>query len=185
MALGDALQKRLEELQKKDPLIKQRLWDIAYGATLRAVEEATEQTPPNCDDKKRGTGMITGRMAQCWREHSRIYPTISDGQFLTVLENRVGEDDSEDAEGLENNVSYASYVNDGHRMDKHFVPGLMVNPETGLLERVDPEIPGAGLMVGTKTVYVPGLYMKEKAMDKYKEVTEFELVKFFREVFGP
>ena len=70
------------------------------------------------------------------------------------------------------------------RMDKHFVPGLLVDPYTGLLERVDPGMPGAGLMVGTKTAYVPGLYMKEKGVDKYKEVVEFELNKLPGEVFG-
>lgn len=177
MALGDALQKRFEELQQKKPMIRQRLRDIAYGATLRAVEEATEQTPPNCDEKMRGTGMITGRMAQCWREHSQIEPTVTGDQFLTVLENRV--------EDPVNNIQYASYVNDGHRMDKHFVPGLIVDPRTGLLERVDPETPRAGLMVGTKTTYVEGLYMKEKGVDKYKEVVETELNKLPGEVFGP
>lgn len=185
MALGEALQKRLEELQKKDPYIRQRLWDIAREATYQAVMEATDQTPPNCDEKARGTGMITGRMAQCWKKHSQIQPTISGGQFLTVLENRVGEDDSEDASASENNVSYASYVNDGHHLYPHFVPGLMVDPATGLLERVDPEIPEAGLKVGTKTSWVPGLHITDKAMDKYKEVAEFELVKLMKEVFGP
>ena len=170
MALGEALQKRLEELQKKDPYIRQRLRDIAREATYQAVEEATEYTPPNGDDKQRGVGMITGELAQHWADDSRVEPTVAGEDYRTALAN---------------SVQYASYVNDGYRMDQHFVPGLMVDPVTGLLERVDPEIPGAGLTVGTKTAYVPGLYMKEKGVDKYKGVAEFELVKLMKVVFGP
>ena len=47
MALGDALQKRMEELAKHQPMIGKRLADIAEGATLRAVDAAVEKTPPN------------------------------------------------------------------------------------------------------------------------------------------
>ena len=114
--------------------------------------------------------MITGELAQHWANDSQVAPVVTGGEYHTALAN---------------NIQYASYVNDGHRMDKHFVPGLIVNPYTGLLERVDPGIPGAGLMVGTKTAYVPGLYMKEKGVDKYKEVVEFELNKLPKKVFGP
>ena len=46
---------------------------------------------------------------------------------------------------LNNNMQYASYVNDGHRVDKHFVPGLIINGN--LLER-SPDGSG-GLIVGT------------------------------------
>ena len=40
-----------------------------------------------------------------------------------------------------------------------------------------------GMMVGTKTSYVPGLYMKEKAVEKFREVAEAELRKLPGEVF--
>ena len=78
---------------------------------------------------------------------------------------------------LANNKQYASYVNDGHRVDKHYVPGLINNG--GLLERVDPDV--GGIMVGTKTTYVPGLYMKEKAIGKYRSVVRKELDRRVRE----
>lgn len=71
-------------------------------------------------------------------------------------------------------------MNDGHKVDKHFVPGLYVD-ENGILS-MDPER-DVGLVVGTKTKYVPGLYMKEKAIDKYKEITEAELKKLGGEMF--
>lgn len=169
MDLGEALRQRAAELSAMQAQLPGRIRAIAQGATLRAVEEATEHTPPNGDEKDRGTGMITGELAQHWADDSQVDPIISGDEYRTVLAN---------------NVQYASYVNDGHRMDRHFVPGLLLNPRTGLLERVDPETPGAGLMVGTKTSYVPGLYMKEKGVDKYKEVVRSENKKLIREVFG-
>ena len=164
--LGDALRKCLAELEPRQPMIQQRLRQISMGATMRAVEEAIENTPPNGAEKGRGAGTITGELAQHWADDSQVELMDSGGEYRTVLAN---------------NVQYASYVNDGHRMDKHFVPGLMVNPESGLLERVDPSM--GGITVGTKTTYVPGLYMKEKAVDKYREVAEAELPKLAREVF--
>ena len=47
MELGDALQRRMEELAKRQPMIDRRFAAIAEGATLRAVEEAQDHTPPN------------------------------------------------------------------------------------------------------------------------------------------
>lgn len=79
---------------------------------------------------------------------------------------------------LANNMQYSSYVNDGHRVDKHFVPGLVVN---GNLLEEDPDGEG-GIMVGTKTTYVKGKYMKEKAIKRYRTVVKTELNKRVREV---
>ena len=78
---------------------------------------------------------------------------------------------------LNNNMQYASYVNDGHRVDKHFVPGLIVNGN--LLER-SPDGSG-GIVVGTKTTYVPGKHMKEAAIGRYRSVVRSELEKRVKE----
>jgi len=169
MELGDALRQRAAELSVVSAQLPGRFRAIAQKATKEAVEEATVNTPNDNDGKERGTLMITGVLAQHWANDSQVDPAVTGDEYHTALAN---------------NVQYASYVNDGHRMDQHFVPGLVLNPVTGLLERVDPKTPGAGMMVGTKTSYVPGLYMKEKAVDKYKEVTESELKKLSREVLG-
>ena len=82
---------------------------------------------------------------------------------------------------LANNVEYASYVNDGHRMDKHFVPGLYVNQYSGLLE-FDPTAE-VGLMVGTKTKYVKGRFMKEKAIEAYEKTVLEILDRRIQEAF--
>lgn len=79
---------------------------------------------------------------------------------------------------LANNKDYASYVNDGHRMDRHFVPGLYVNPASGMLE-VNPDGTG-GLVVGTQTSYVPGLHMEEAAHEEYHRVVAAEVVNLRR-----
>lgn len=161
--------KRAAELSAIQAQLPGRIRSIAKSATLRAVEEAEAHTPPNGDEKDRGTGMITGELAQHWADDSQIDPRPDGEEYRTALIN---------------NVQYASYVNDGHRMDRHFVPGLLFDPRTGLLERVEPETPGAGMMVGVRTSYVSGLYMKEKGVDKYREVVESESEKLTLEVFG-
>ncbi len=166
MALGDGMKRRLAELERCFPDVQSRIADIAQGATLRAVETAAELTPPNTfgNGELRGVNMISGELAEHWESDSSCTPTGAD--FVTVLAN---------------NMEYASYVNDGHRMDKHFVPGLYVDAD-GLLSMDLSEPKGAGLMVGTKTSYVEGLHITEQAIDKYDEVAREELDKLTREM---
>lgn len=167
MALGDALQKRMEELAKRQPMIEKRLAAIAEGATVEAVKEAVIHTPPDATEEGelRGVHSSTGELAEHWDTDSRTVPDLSGGQFSTTLAN---------------DKEYASYVNDGHDVDKHFVPGLYVDDE-GVLS-YDPAR-DVGLVVGTKTKKIPGLYMKEAGIDKYKEVAEKELRTLAGEVF--
>lgn len=158
MALGDGVRARLAELEARAPAISGRIAAIAEGATVRAMEEAIARTPPNTfeDGEVRGVHTITGRMAQqfavgsgggdkqpemleSWENASETTPTAAADGYMTVLAN---------------DMQYASYVNDGHRVDKHFVPGLYIDPATGLLS-MDPSKPkGVGLVVGAKTTYV-------------------------------
>lgn len=166
MELGEALKKRLAELEKRFPDVRNRIAAIAEGATLRAIETATELTPPNTfgESELRGVNMISGEMAEHWAADSSVTPVGAD--FVTVLAN---------------DKEYASYVNDGHRMDRHFVPGLYVGAD-GLLSMDLSRPRGVGLMVGTKTAYVEGLHITEKAIDKYSETAREELEKLTREM---
>ena len=138
---GDALRARLEVLQTRQAGLQARLQDIARGAALRAVEEAQACTPPNGGDALRGVNMITGELAQHWASDSQTEPVRTGGRYTSLLANE---------------KEYASYVNDGHRMDRHFVPGLYIDSR-GLLSRDLSR--NVGLTVGTKTGYVPGLHM--------------------------
>lgn len=165
------LEERAKQLQKMNPEIVKMLNHVAKNATLRAIEKATELTPSTQDDLQ-GTNTRSGEMKQHWATDSRIEPVggaLSGGkEFITVLAN---------------NMQYASYVNDGHRMDRHFVPGLYINTGSGLLEYdADYAAGGGGIMVGTKTSYVPGIYMADAAKKVYQETVKTELDKI-QEVF--
>ena len=166
-SFGSQLRKRIEELRKAGQNVPKILEDVAEGATIEAVRVAAENTPPNGGASIAGTNTRSGEMAQHWMTDSITAPVgsaLSVGTtFMTVLAN---------------NMQYSSYVNDGHRVDKHFVPGLVVN---GNLLEEDPDGEG-GIMVGTKTMYVKGKYMKEKAIKRYRTVVKTELNKRVREV---
>ncbi|MDR1439000.1 MAG: HK97 gp10 family phage protein [Clostridiales bacterium] len=153
MAFGAELYGRAAELRK---LAKDAPGIIAKAhkaAAFAALEAAKGATPPSGDEKARGANTVDSGAAKSW------------------------EADFEQAGGLRraiisNGKEYISYLNDGHRMDRHFVPGLTVNPFNGMLERLDSsEINGklVGLVVGTKTLYVPGLHMREKAREAYEK----------------
>lgn len=163
-SLGSQMRKRLAELNKAGKDVPKIMIEVAEGATIEAVRVATENTPPNGGAAIAGTNMRSGQMAQHWDLDSQTKPIYSGGSAQTVLAN---------------DMQYASYVNDGHRVDKHYVPGLIANGN--LLERVDPDV--GGIMVGTKTTYVEGLYMKQKAIGKYRDVVRNELDKRVREAF--
>ena len=83
---------------------------------------------------------------------------------------------------LANDKEYASYVNDGHRMDRHFVPGLYINEESGLLE-YDPGNRNVGITVGTKTKYVKGEFMVDKGIAAYEKTVLTELDRRIEELF--
>ena len=163
-SFGSQMRKRLAELNKAGKDVPKIMIEVAEGATIEAVRVATENTPPNGGAGIAGTNMRSGQMAQHWDLDSQTKPIYSGGSAQTVLAN---------------DMQYASYVNDGHRVDKHYVPGLIANGN--LLERIDPDV--GGIMVGTKTTYVKGLYMKQKAIGRYRDVVRNELDKRVREAF--
>ena len=155
---GEQFNKRMEELRKAGADVPKIVDEVAGLATIEAILEAQAYTPPNGDASLANSHLRTGSMHDHWETDS-VY-VAEHGH--TVLANK---------------MNYASFVNDGHRLDKHYVPGLVV--ESGFFERVPPEM--GGMMVGTRTNYIKGLYMKEKAIDKYKETVEKELSKRIEE----
>ena len=58
-------------------------------------------------------------------------------------------------------------------MDRHFVPGLVINEQSGTLE-YNPDGKG-GIVVGTKTQYVPGIHMVDKAKKAFQDTLKEEL----------
>lgn len=138
--------------------VTSQLKEVQENATLLAIEKATELTPPT-EDSNNGTGTITGNLKSAWARDSVKVCKKKGDRYITELNNK---------------VEYASFVNDGHRMSKHFVPGLIINPHSGLLEKA-PDGMGGGIMVGTKTSYVPGIFMKEAALKTYQESVESQI----------
>ncbi len=148
------LQERVEGLKRAQAQLPDLLADIAQEATRRAVEKAAGLTPPTGGDLS-GTNTRTGELKQHWAADSEIIPVRQGSDWVTILAN---------------DKEYASYVDQGHRMDRHFVPGLYVNPESGLLE-YDPAAK-VGLIVGAKTPYVPGVYMVDAAKEEYRRAVQ-------------
>lgn len=165
-SFGSQMRKRLKELRQAGQNVPDIMMEVAEGATIEAVRVAAENTPPNGGSAIAGTNTRSGEMAQHWETDSQTVAEYSNGSVRTVLAN---------------NKQYSSYVNDGHRMDKHFVPGLIINKTSGLIEE-DPDNEG-GIMVGTKTTFVEGKYMVQKAIGKYRSVVRKELDKRVQEAF--
>lgn len=149
MDLQDQL-KRLERMKANIPQVCMKAQKIA---TERAVEAAEEATPPEAGGDLRGVNAVSGTLKRAWREDSKTAPEIKgNGVFETELANR---------------EEYASFVDNGHRLTKHFVPGLYIDPSTGLLSRnTDGK---GGMVVGTKTSYVQGLFMTDRAREAYEQ----------------
>ena len=169
MSYTVSLQQRLQQLKKAQADLPELLYRTAKGATLRPIEAAQAATPPKEGTGRGpyiGTNTITGELKAHWATDSRAEPQIDGASYQTELNN-----------GME----YASYVDQGHRMDRHFVPGLYINPESGLLE-YDPSAE-VGLVVGTKTRYVKGEFMVDKAKEAYEKAVLTELDKEVRRLF--
>lgn len=155
------LNQRIEELRKLVNKYPEEFKTIAKTATIKAIEKATEMTPPTSDGIG-GTNTRTGELKQHWETDSKKDPERMGDDYVTHLNN---------------DKNYASYVNDGHELKKHFVPGLVINPYSGLLE-MNPNGEG-GIMVGTKTSYVEGIFMKEAAIEEYKKSVKRQSKKLF------
>lgn len=167
MSYTVTLQQRIQQLEKAQADLPNILADVAKGATMRAIEAAQDATPPKAGTGRLpGTHTITGELKAHWATDSQTEPTVRVNRVETTLAN---------------NMEYASYVDQGHRMDKHFVPGLYVNPYSGQLE-YDPAA-DVGIVVGTKTKYVKGEFMTDKGKEAYEKAVLAELGKRVEEAF--
>lgn len=163
-SFGSTFRKRLEQLKRAGQDVPQIMAEVAEGATIEAVRVATENTPPNGGAAIAGTNTRSGQMAQHWAVDSQTEPECSEHTVRTVLAN---------------NMQYASYVNDGHNVTEHFTSHVAI--EGGVL--VGKPHGDGGLVVGTKTTYIKGLYMKEKAIGGYRNIVRKELDKRVKEAF--
>lgn len=164
MSYTVTLQQRIQQLKKAQADLPNILYKTAKGATMRAVEAAQEATPPK-EDRLPGTNTVTGELKQHWATDSQVEPDVS-GNKLTSY--------------LANNKEYASYVDQGHRMDKHFVPGLYIDENGQLARDLSAKV---GLVVGTKTKYVKGEFMVDKAREAYEKAVLAQLDEEIERIF--
>lgn len=138
----------MREAAERAAKMKQRIAEILPVAAAEAKIVAMERSPHRGDT---GVSLTTGNLAAHW--DARVERQTDGFVFY-----------------LTNDVPYASYVNDGHRMSKHFVPWLYVDPSGGLRrEKPTPGEPVFGIMVGTKTRYVRPVPMVEPAVESFKK----------------
>ena len=167
MSYTVTLQQRIQQLKKAQADLPNILYKTAKGATMRAVEAAMDATPPKKGtDSLKGTHTRTGELKQHWATDSITEPmggALSGGSSFTTF--------------LKNSMEYASYVDQGHRMDRHFVPGLVVD-ENGMLS-YNPDEKG-GIVVGTKTKYIKGKFIVDQAKREYERVIILALDKEIR-----
>lgn len=158
MSYQVSLQKRLQELKKAHENLPEALYQVQKNAAQRAVEAATEATPPNKKTGRLpGPNMITGELSEHWATDSQVEPDVS-GNKLTSY--------------LANSKEYASYVDQGHRLNKHFVPGLYIDENGQLARDLSAKV---GLVVGTKTKYVKGEFMVDRAKEAYEKAVLAQL----------
>lgn len=171
MSYTVTLQQRLQQLKKIGADLPEILYEVQKNAATQAVKAAMEATPSKTEDL-RGTGTRSGELKKHWITDSEVEPRgggISGRGVYRSL--------------LKNDMEYASYVNDGHRVDRHFVPGLYINPDLDQLE-YDPAYAeaGGGLVVGTKTTYVKGKFMTDKGKEAYEKEVLSELDRHIQEL---
>lgn len=145
MSFGDGLKdmvRRYEEYQKE--LVAEIPKQLGV-TTAFIVEKVKEYTPPTEAEKYNANA--TGDLKAHWEQDSFLTPISSNGAHTTIIAN---------------NLQWASYVENGHRMDKHFVPGLFI--VGGQLVYDASLADKGGIMVGTKTKYVRGVYMLDRAL---------------------
>lgn len=156
----------LDRIKKIAKDIDKMVSNAVEQGAIAAVEAAAEATPPTMDDLS-GVKTRTGMLKAHWAEDSITKPVKEGNAWVAYLKN---------------NMQYASYVDEGHRMDKHFVPGLYINPYSGQLEYDASKRGEVGIVVGTKTQYVPGLHMTEKAGDVFDRTVDAELRRIIDEI---
>lgn len=144
----------VQKLKKARGDIQTEIIDACREATKRAVQVTTENTPGPNDGKPHGANTVKGELAQDWAEHSIVEPQVDGNTYETVLWNK---------------MQYASYVENGHRLARHFVPGLYIDDDGLLSKNEDGK---GGMIVGTQTTYVSGKFMADKGKHEYEKAVK-------------
>lgn len=140
---------KMREKVAKVRSIYDKRFDMLVKASCEDMATAAAESTPPLNGEERGKNTITGDLAAHWD-----YEITKDGDKTRI--------------SLTNDLPYASYVDQGHKMDMHFVPWLYIDG-MGVIARHIPA-PGEklfGLVVGTKTAEVKGYHMADKAKARF------------------
>ncbi|MDR3564809.1 MAG: HK97 gp10 family phage protein [Negativicutes bacterium] len=145
MAFGDGLRDMVTRYKGYQKELTAAVPQQLRLTTFFIIARAKALTPPT--DAEGYNANAVGDLKAHWDSDS-IATVVSTGDAHTTV--------------VANNLQYASYVENGHRMDQHFVPGLFIVDGQLVYDASMASV--GGITVGTKTKYVRGIYMLEQAM---------------------
>jgi hypothetical protein len=151
--LSQKLKQFAEEARENQRKLRDGIERNARIACEAMEQAAKDHTPHKDDGKPRGFNTITNALQESWV--AKYEPSNNKKDVGTVT--------------LTNDKPYAGYVQNGHRVSKHFVPWLYKDGMGTLSYETDHNQPMFGLVVGAKTPYVKGVDMvgpAEEAFDK-------------------
>jgi len=139
-----------ERLEKISETIDVEIENFCYEMALRALSRTKKRTP-----------VITGDLRKQWSLSS----IVKNGSNIDII--------------LFNPLEYSSYVEFGHRVKKHFVPGkwqgnrFIYNPNSD-----------TGVMMGAKTSWVEGKFMATISLKEIQDIVPTEWDKRFKRLLG-
>ena len=149
------LKDKLKQLSEQTKKVQRKLHDgvcqNARDACEVMVEAARSNTPHEGDGKRRGFNVITNSLQEAWHAEFQV---SNEGTELGFVQ-------------LTNTKYYATYVQKGHKVARHFVPWLYKDDLGTISYETDHAQPMFGLVVGTKTPYVKGVDMVGPAVDAF------------------
>ena len=160
--LGRKLRILMDEIPDVSEELSAAIERDAKDAADVAVLAAKKASPHYGDGKRRGFNVISGNLEASWS-----WRYVSEENYSKNLLGEIY---------LYNSASYASFVQFGHKVHKHFVPWLYVDGMGTLSYETNHNLPMFGLVVGTKTKYVDGRDMlgpANKAFEKtFRDLVE-------------
>lgn len=170
--LSDKLKQIAENCDRVSKKLKRALQEDARDACEVMEQTAKSHTPHENDGKERGFNVISDSLHDSWR--GEFKPSLNRKKLGYVT--------------LTNEKPYAPYVQNGHKVTKHFVPWLYKDATGTISYETFHAQPMFGLVVGTKTKYVEGIDMvgpAKKAFDEsFEESSQKTIKKFAEEIFN-
>lgn len=151
--LAEQLRKLAEEAKGHERALSKGVERNARIACEAMEQAAKDHTPHSGDGKKRGFNVINDSLQESWVAEYK--PSQNKKEVGSV--------------SLTNDKHYAIYVQNGHKMTKHFVPWLYKDGMGTLSYETNHAQPLFGLVVGNKTPFVKGVDMVGPAVDAFNE----------------